>query len=75
MAKEFDRIGIPAAQICTIVPIAQTVGANRIIKAIAIPHPVGNPSLSESEEIKVRRKIVFNAIKALETEIEVQTVF
>lgn len=75
IAKEIDRAGIPVVQICTIIPIAQTVGANRIVKAIAIPHPVGNPSLPEKEENILRREIVTEALKALEADIDTQTVF
>lgn len=40
MVKEFDRIGIPVVQMCTIVPIDQAVGANRIVPTIAITHPL-----------------------------------
>lgn len=61
--------------ICTVVPISLTVGANRIVPAIAIPHPLGNPALEPAEEKKLRRKIVEKALKALETEVEGQTVF
>lgn len=75
LAKEIDRVGIPVVQICTIVPIAQTVGANRIVKAVAIPHPLGDPALSEQDEFLLRKDIVEKALKALETEISEQTVF
>lgn len=75
MIKEFDRIGIPAVQICTIIPIAQTVGANRIVKAVAIPHPVGNPELSPDKEELQRREIMEKAINSLETDINEQTIF
>ena len=36
--------------ICTVVPISLTVGANRIVPAIAIPHPLGDPKLDHDEE-------------------------
>ncbi len=75
MVKEIEKTGIPVAHLCTIVPISKTVGANRIIPTIAIPYPLGNPSLTEKEEKDLRRGIVENAIKALETEITEQTVF
>ena len=61
--------------ICTVVPISLTVGANRIVPAVAIPHPLGNPALDPAEEKKLRRKIVEKALKALQTEVEGQTVF
>ncbi|OPY15182.1 MAG: Glycine reductase complex component B subunit gamma [Syntrophus sp. PtaB.Bin001] len=75
MAKEIERAGIPTVHICSIVPISRTVGANRIIPAVAIPHPLGDPGRSAEEEKMLRRKLVGKALKALETKIEAQTVF
>lgn len=75
MAKEIERAGIPAVHICTIVPISKTVGANRIVPAIAIPHPLGNPVKSREEEKLLRRALVVKALHALETKIEEQTIF
>jgi betaine reductase len=75
MVKEIERAGIPVVHICTVVPISLTVGANRIVPAIAIPHPLGNPALSKKDEKAIRREIVLKALKALETEVEGQTVF
>lgn len=75
MVKEIERAGIPVVHICTVVPISLTVGANRIVPAIAIPHPLGNPSLTMEEEKVIRRTILGKAIKALSTEVEGQTVF
>ena len=48
MVKEVERVGIPVVHMCTITPISLTVGANRIIPTIAIPHPLGNPDHIES---------------------------
>ncbi|ERM93282.1 glycine reductase [Caldanaerobacter subterraneus subsp. tengcongensis MB4] len=75
MVKELERAGIPTVHVCTIVPISKTVGANRIVPAVAIPHPLGNPSLGPKEEYALRKKLVEKALKALETDIEGQTVF
>lgn len=75
MVKEIERAGIPVVHICTVVPISLTVGANRIVPAIAIPHPLGNPTLSKEDEKKLRRGIVEKALKALQTEVHGQTVF
>lgn len=75
MVKEIERAGIPVVHICTVVPISLTVGANRIVPAIAIPHPLGNPALEPNEEKALRRKIVEKALRALTTEVEGQTVF
>ena len=75
MVKEIERAGITVVHICTVVPISLTVGANRIVPAVAIPHPLGNPALSMEEEKEIRRGIVDKALKALTTEVDGQTVF
>lgn len=75
MVKGIERAGIPVVHMCTVVPISLTVGANRIIPTIAIPHPLGNPAFDAAEEKSLRRKLVEKALKALETEVHVQTVF
>ena len=43
--------------------------------AVAIPHPLGNPALTPEDEYKLRYNLVKKALKALETEVEGQTVF
>ena len=68
-------MGIPTAHICSIVPISQTVGANRIVPSVAIPHPLGDPDESPEEEKAIRRRLVETALTALETEISGQRVF
>ena len=75
MTKEFERNGLPTAHVCSIVPISKTVGANRIVPSVAIPHPLGDPSMSREDECALRRRLVEAALAALETEISEQTVF
>lgn len=75
MVKEIERAGIPVVHMCTVVPISLTVGANRIVPTIAIPHPLGDPKLDHEEEKSLRRKLLEKAIHALETEVDGQTVF
>ncbi len=75
MVKAIERTGIPVVHICTVVPISQTVGANRIVPAVAIPYPLGNPLVDAVEEKKLRRAIVDKALEALTIEIDSQTVF
>ena len=75
MAKTIESFGIPTVHICSIVPISQAVGANRIVPAIAIPYPTGNPNLSKEEEFKLRKKLVVKALHAMTTDIEEQTIF
>ena len=75
MVKEIERVGIPVVHMCTVTPISMTVGANRIVPTIAIPHPLGNPNLEPDEEKELRRGLVERALKALTTEVEDQTIF
>ena len=75
MVKEIERAGIPVVHMCTVVPISLTVGANRIVPTVAIPHPLGNPSLSMDEEMAIRRNLLAKALKALSTPVDGQTVF
>ena len=56
-------------------PISQTVGANRIIPSVAIPHPLGDPEKTPDKEKAIRRRLVELALEALETEITEQRVF
>ncbi len=75
MVKEIERAGFPVVHVCTVTPISLTVGANRIVPAVAIPHPLGNPGLERDEEVKLRRHIVETALAALQTEVDDQTIF
>ena len=70
MVKGVEAAGLPVVHMCTVTPISMTVGANRIVPTIAIPHPLGNP-----EEYKLRRELVEKALVALQTEVEDQTIF
>ncbi len=75
MVKEVERAGIPVVHICTVTPISMTVGANRIVPAVAIPYPLGDPNKSAEEEKEIRRHLVEKALNALATEVEGQTIF
>ena len=67
MVKAIEAAGLPVVHMCTVTPISMTVGANRIVPTIAIPHPLGNPAL--------RKGLVEKALKALTTEVDGQTIF
>ena len=76
MVREIENAaGIPVVQIATIVPIMLTVGANRIVPGVAIPHPVGDPTRGAEGDRAVRRQLLERALKAIVTPIEEQTVF
>ena len=75
MAKAIEAAGLPVVHMCTVTPISMTVGANRIVPTIAIPHPLGNPALEKDEEYALRKGLVEKALKALTTEVDGQTIF
>ena len=75
ISKELDRAGLPVAMVTAMYPVAEQVGASRIVKAVAIPHPCGDPSLPAELDAKLRREIVSTALKALETKVETTMVF
>ncbi len=75
ITKELERNGLPTVQITTMTPIALMIGSNRIIPGAGIMHPVGNAELEPSEEKRLRRAIVRQALEALEARIQGQQLF
>lgn len=75
MVKGVEATGIPVVHLCTVTPISMTVGANRIVPTIAIPHPFGNPALDKDEEYALRYKLVAKGLEALTTPVDGQTIF
>ena len=47
------------------VPVAQAVGPNRIVRGQGIVFPVGDSALPEAEERRLRRRLVEEALRAL----------
>ena len=75
MVREIENTaGIPVVHIATIVPIMLTVGSNRIVPGIAIPHPLGLIGSSE-EDHEARRALLEKALAAISADIEEQKVF
>jgi glycine reductase len=70
-----ERSGLPTVQVSTMTPVAVMVGANRIVPAAGIIHPLGNAELSADDEKTLRRRIVAKALQALQTEVVQPTVF
>ncbi len=75
MVKEIERAGFPIVQMANLIPVAKTVGANKIVPTISIPYPLGDPSTSKEEQWKLRYHRVGVALDALTTDIDDQTVF
>jgi len=75
MAVEMERRGLPVAMISALPPVALELGANRVVRGIKIPHPVGEPTADPSHDAAVRLEIVSRALAALATRVEKPTIF
>lgn len=75
ISKELDKAGLPVAIISAMYPVAEQVGASRIVKGVSIPHPCGDPNLPLEIDTRLRREIVETALKALQSEVKGPTVF
>jgi betaine reductase len=75
ISKEFDRAEIPVAMVSAMFPLAEQVGASRIVKGVKIPHPCGDPGLPPEVDAQLRRSIVETALEALATDVEETIVF
>jgi glycine reductase len=62
-------------QVSTMTPVAVMVGANRVVPAAGIIHPLGNVELGPEEEKALRRRIVEQALAALRADVARPTVF
>ncbi len=74
MAKEIERVGLPTSVISALVPLAASVGANRIVEGKALTHPLGDPSLAAEEELQFRRRLLLRSLDALTTAVEDQLI-
>jgi betaine reductase len=68
LAKEIERVGIPAVYVTSLPTVATMIGANRIVRGPAITHPFG----LDADE---RRRIVERALSLLEIDVEPNTVW
>jgi glycine reductase len=75
MVKEIEKTGITIVQMANLIPVAKTVGSNRIVPTISIPYPLGDPATTAEEQFKLRYHRVGVALDALTTPITEQTVF
>lgn len=75
ISKEIEKSGIPVAFITAMISLAEQENVNRIVEAVAIPHPCGDPRLPEQADLELRRKIVQCALEALQTDLKSPMVF
>jgi glycine reductase len=62
-----EKAGIPVVQITAALPIAKMVGSNRIVLGTGIVHVTGDAKLPIKEEKELRRKLVQQALDALQS--------
>jgi glycine reductase complex component B subunit gamma len=55
--------------------IARMVGANRILRGVAITNPTGDPSIEPGDERAMRLRLVRRALEMLTAEVEPRTVW
>jgi betaine reductase len=55
--------------------VASFVGSNRVVKAEATTHPVGDPTLLPEKEKALRRKYVERALEILKENVHPKTAF
>ena len=60
---------------CNLVPVALTVGVNKIVLTISIPYPLGDPATPKKEQYELREHRVSVALEALTKDVDGQTVF
>lgn len=75
MTKEIERAGITIVQMANLIPVAKTVGVNRLVPTISIPYPLGDPSTPTEEQYKLRLHRVGVALDSLTTPIDEPVVF
>lgn len=68
-------MGIPTVFITALPTIAQMVGANRIVRGVAITYPTGDPSLAAGDELALRVRILDRAVDMLATDVAPCTVW
>ena len=60
----------------TAIPVIPlSVGANRVIRGVRVPHVVGDPSLSVEKDREMAMRIVLTALRALQTSVDGPTLF
>ncbi len=70
MTREIEREGITIVQMANLIPVAKTVGVNRLVPTISIPYPLGDPATPKEEQFKLRYHRVGVALDALTTDIK-----
>lgn len=75
MTREIEREGITIVQMANLIPVAKTVGVNRLVPTISIPYPLGDPATPKEEQFKLRYHRVGVALDALTADIKEPQLF
>ncbi len=75
MAKEIERGGIPVSIMTAMPAIPLSVGANRVVRGVRVPHVCGDPALSEDKDRELGVRIVRTALRALSAPVPGPTLF
>lgn len=75
ISRQIEQAGIPVAQICTMIPVAQEVGSIRMVPSGGIISPTGSPDLPPEQEKEFRRRVVLRALEALPDAIDGQKIY
>lgn len=75
MTREIEKAGVTIVQMANLIPVAKTVGVNRLVPTISIPYPLGDPATPAEEQFKLRYHRVGVALDALTTDIKEPQVF
>ncbi len=75
MVKVIERAGIPVVQMCNLIPVASSLGVNKIVPTISIPYPLGDPATPKQVQHNLRYQRTKKALEALTEDIKEPTVF
>lgn len=70
ITRELERVGIPVAQVCTVINVALESGANRVVPSQSVLYPTGDPSLEAEAELVLRQNLINQSIEAVQAEVE-----
>jgi glycine/betaine/sarcosine/D-proline reductase family selenoprotein B len=70
LAKELDRTGLPTVVVTALPTIARLVGANRVLRGVAITNPTGDPRMPPADEFTLRVRLLRRALEMLATDVE-----
>jgi glycine reductase len=61
--------------VTAIVPLAQSVGVNRIVRGSAVTHVFGDPSVSPEKDLAHRRRVLETCLDAMAVAVDGPTAF